>query len=215
MGIYGAVAIYPADHRRIEHPWTFRGLISMLCLSYEPIPATLEATRPRDAHTYDLAATARAALRTFETAGFLPAGVAEVARADRTPTFATCRITERPPPDLDWVCLDVEPRLLSPAISEIVYTQTQAECSAGTGVMDGSPDELALPTLSVSVFSRAVDLTNEFSKGDVAGWAFVEFGFEDCRLSEDIHRIRNPQHRIFSQLAEVFGCEAKWGVVGG
>jgi hypothetical protein len=206
MGIYGSVVIFPDDQPKKQA----RSLGGWFRRSAAPqvVPA-------RASHTFDLDATTRAAVQAFESVGLVPRGTSKSVEIDSKPTFATCAVTEEPPTGLRWAHAAVDAAVLSPDLSELVFTMTEAELAEALSMKVENPTALALPSLSVSVFSRPIDLTNEVSTPNVVGWAFVELNFEDCRLSDDIHRIRNEDHPLFSKLSEVFGCQVRWGVVGG
>jgi hypothetical protein len=213
MGIYGSVVVFPEAVAMNNQPQSQQSRLAKWWHRSQPKPPPMIHSRAE--HTLNLHQTTRSVLNVFELLGLIHKGTADSAIIDRDTSFATSSIIETPdkdsPADLQWAHAAVDAARLCPAISSLIFTMTEKEYNANP---DMEPDTLALPYLDISVFSHAVaPAPNEMPH--VISWAFVEFNFADCRLDEEIHRIRDDSHPLFSELGRVFGCPVKWDVVCG
>jgi hypothetical protein len=208
MGTYASVLVFPQEPRKPTLLGRFlRGEKT------NNLPALPE--KPRD-----LDGTARRILTCFERHGFVTQGVAETASHTESATFATCDLLgdgRAIPAGLEWRHLAVEPCDLRPTISEIIWTLTAGQFYEESEIPAGkSPEELALPYLDVMVFSREVKICDPVRNHAVCNpWAVIEFSFEDCRLSDEIHRIRELDHPFFRDLTLIFGRDPAWDYCAG
>jgi hypothetical protein len=174
---------------------------------------------PRPGATLDLAATAYEIFRLFIRHGFLSDN-AVLPEHSNKPTFATCRLFDgRPPnerwlfPDVDWFHLAIAAPQLRDKISEIVFTQTNEEFWDGLEPpQDEDPTSLSLPFVDIFVFEKAVAIPDGCSDKVFTTWSLIEFSFEDCRISDDIHRIRDMSHP-FSVTSRAFSALNKFGLL--
>jgi hypothetical protein len=208
MGTYASVLVFPWEPRK---PSLFTRLFR---------PEKIEALPLRPPESMDLDKTARKILHCFERHGFLRQGVAEEAIHSESLTFGTHCIrdnTRHFPAGLQFCHLTARALDLQLRVREIVWTQTVRELYAELTIPDDeNPEELALPHLDIMVFSRPVRIYDSVRTQVVCNpWVLIEFSFEDCRLSEEIHRIRNTEHAIFRDLELIFGCAASWDYCAG
>ncbi len=168
------------------------------------------AKKPQPHPRSELEAIARRALLAFEEGGMMRGGASASAKAERTATFATACVLEEPPAGLDWVEITVEPAALLPALSDLVFTQSEAETDPR-----GRKGVLTLPYLKATVLSAPILLRDHDGEEVCDSWCLIEFDYEDCRLSEEIHRIRDDSHPLLRRIEQVMGCEVGWGVVSG
>jgi hypothetical protein len=158
---------------------------------------------------------AREVLAAFERRGFLSAGIAEGATARHGHGASVRRIDFEPPPSLVWVHIPVDAKALLPAISAIVSTLTQGEWWAGFQTPE-NPELLALPYLDITLFSAPVKIRDgAIGRVICRTWAVIEFSYDDVRVSEEIHRIKNEADPLFEALGSILGSTVRWGIVAG
>ncbi len=78
----------------------------------------------------------------------------------------------------------------------------------------GNKSEITLPFVEITVLGMTYPIRS-FATGKVISetWAAVEFSYEDTRLNEEVHCIRDLKHPLFKELKAIFGCGVGWGVV--
>ena len=204
MGLNASIIVHPAA----EEPR--HGLLTRI-LGRAADPGMTILSRPPD----QLEAMARGVLAAFERRGFLSAGIAEGATARHGHGASFTGIEFEPPPSLVWVHIPVDPTALLPAIGAIVFTLTQGEWWAGFQTPE-NPELLALPYLDVTLFSAPVKIRDgAIGKVICRTWAVIEFSYDDVRVSEEIHRIRNEADPLFEALGSILGSAMRWGIVAG
>ncbi|MCG8592383.1 MAG: hypothetical protein MJE66_24080 [Proteobacteria bacterium] len=110
--------------------------------------------------------------------------------------------------DAHYAYACVRPEQLTKAMGQLVYVLDVD--------VQGQPIPIELPFLEISAFSTPAplrDLVLDEIVGDVC--AAIEFSYEDARLSEDIHRLRDPEHPILGALARVLGSRMECVVIAG
>jgi hypothetical protein len=95
----------------------------------------------------------------------------------------------------------IQPDQLTEKMGELVY-------------LDTSRGEIELPFVEITVLSEP-ETVQDFMSGEWLGdgYAAVEFSYEDVRLSEEIHRIRNRRHPFIKALEALLGEPINIGVV--
>jgi len=171
-----------------------------------------KAGRPSPANQ-SLEQTALRVVEAFERLGLARKGTAYSLTPDRESTSATSSILDDNPEGIEWVHVAVDPALLLASIGEVVYAATAKEFwEPDTAEQD---DAFAVPYLDVTVLSAEIPAINHDGSIACTAWAFVEFSYEDVRLSSEIHRIRDESHQILKDLESVFGTRVGWTVVSG
>jgi len=103
---------------------------------------------------------------------------------------------------------------LKPRISELVFTTTPREIE-GDLVDEEGADEQFVPTIDIVIFREIVYFTDSNPANrheqEVCSWAFIEFGFEDFRFTEEVHSLRNPNHLILKDFGDIFHSRMDWG----
>jgi len=51
--------------------------------------------------------------------------------------------------------------------------------------------------------------------GDLLDMAVIEFSYDDVRVSEEIHRIKNEADPLFEPRGSIVGSPMRWGIVAG
>jgi hypothetical protein len=163
-----------------------------------------------------LEAVAREVARAFERVGLLQPGTGTTAFADQE-LDVVGREKLTPRPGLACVNLRIDSAAILPGMSELVYTRTWAEHYEG---LDGltipegaSPDKFVFPILDVSVYSKTVRATHFDDTLACRSWAMIEFSYEDIRINEEVHRIRDWRHPLFRELRAVWRAEVDWVAV--
>ena len=102
----------------------------------------------------------------------------------------------------------VAPEQLTKRLGELVYILDVDE--------EGAPGPIELPFLEVSAFSTPAPLLDPMTGRVVADVsAAVEFSYEDARLNEDVHRVRDDQHPVLRSLSELLRADVMWTVIAG
>jgi hypothetical protein len=144
---------------------------------------------------------AREVIRAFEQAGLITPGTSRTTQptGESSVTFELALEDGTLP---EHVHFAVDASELSRDIEQLVYVSPEDE------------GELELPFLDISVFSQAVPLVDPMS-GESIGQttAAIEFSYEDVRLSDEVHRLRDPTHKVLVELAGVFGAPIRTAIV--
>lgn len=91
---------------------------------------------------------------------------------------------------------------LTPRMQEIVYVGDI-----------GFKVPIEVPNIEFSVLSKKLPIVDGYSGRTICTtWAVIAFSFGDSRYDEEIHRIRNDKHPVFSTLADWFGSPIGWDV---
>jgi hypothetical protein len=150
---------------------------------------------------------ARQVVAAFERRGLLRDGATSsvVISQDASATFEAYVEESGLSPE-EYAHLVIQPEHLTNALGALVYVLDVDE--------EGVAGPIELPYMEVSVFSRPAPIYDG-TLGEViaTSWAAVEFSYEDARLSDDVHRVRDEHHPIMSDLAAVFGSPLEWTVV--
>jgi len=200
MGLNASVVVFPVC------PGSRPGLLARL-LGSESVATMLPAA--------DLAGMARSVVGVFEGAGLLSPGTADAAVTDEGATFATCQVLEgEPPGDLRWVHIGVEDQALRSTLAEIVYTATEEEWFGDLEIREHA-NAVAVPHVDVTCLSRPIALSNTRKRVIARSWLFIEFSYDDARVSAEIHKIRDASHAVFVRLEELLQAPVRWAVVDG
>lgn len=158
----------------------------------------------------DLSSFVLRTVHALEKAGVIVAHVPS--ELDKEPTFVTADLEDIDETAIDWCHLYIEPAQLGPSAGTLVYPATEAVWSEEDSPV--TKDNLAVPLLDITVLNQVLTVVDDIEK-EVSSWAFVEFSYEDARLSSDIHTIRDASHSVFLELNCVRGCEVGWSVIPG
>jgi hypothetical protein len=145
-------------------------------------------------------------LAAFEKRGLVREGAATpVVSAKGSATFQPY-VDESALSPREYAYMVIQPERLTKALGTLVYVLDVDQ--------EGNPGPIVLPFMEVSVFSRPAPFYDG-TLGEVVAtsWAAVEFSYEDARLSEDVHGIRDEEHPILADLAALFGSPVEWTVV--
>jgi hypothetical protein len=150
---------------------------------------------------------AREVIAAFERRGLLRDGAASsvVVSRNSSATFEAYLEESRLSSE-EYAYVAIQPEQLTKALGALVYVLDVDE--------KGAPGPIELPYMEVSVFSRPAPIYDG-TLGEVVAtsWAAVEFSYEDARINDDVHRVRDERHPIISDLARVFGGAMEWTVV--
>lgn len=151
----------------------------------------------------------RRTLSALEASGVIGEGMTYVAEIDDEITAATADL-EGMESEHAWAHASIEPRNLGPSVSDLVYTATEEEWFQETS--ESLKNVLAVPFLDVTILDRAFPLRG-LGPAQLHAWAVVEFSYEDARLDQAIHTVRNSGHSVFTALRNVWRTAVKWTVV--
>lgn len=185
MGISASIVIYPAN---------------------APASATPAARKK----------LADAIVAAMEESGLLSTDASSALAHDPTATFATSEVVEgdgAKPPKVPWLHYPIEPELLTPAIGKLVYSDTAKNWWDEKDRK--KRDLVAVPYVDVCVFAKPHSFKDHNAKLVCKTNVLVEFSYADARLSDKIHRVRDPNHAFLRELSSVLGGPVKWGVVSG
>lgn len=163
-----------------------------------------------DRHRY-----ATAIVRAFIELGMIKPSAAPALKSDEEFTFATGRLEslKTEVESFEMCHYDIDSVHLTPAIGELVYCDT-AQGWWGE-VEEDQADVLAVPTLDITLFSKALPFHDMDGMFLFESSIVIEFGYGDARLSLDIHRVRDESHPLFERLRDILGSEMEWCVVDG
>jgi hypothetical protein len=143
-----------------------------------------------------------------ETGLLLPGNLSECLTEDTNPGIYWGQ------PSLQGTTISIEPKFVNPAIDSLVFTQTNDEFWDGNVPPGDKPQALALPGIRVFVIERSLPVPNSYNEEIICNtWAMIWFDMADCRLSDEIHTIRNEEHEVFNKLEAVFTSKVWWAVV--
>jgi hypothetical protein len=149
----------------------------------------------------DVEMTARQVLRVLENFGMTRPGVSEAAQptGDCSATFEELFEEGELPEHVHFV---VQPEEVNPKLRELVY------------VLPEDSDDLELPFIEVTVAATQMPLIDPMSGDELAQTvAAIEFSYEDVRLSEEIHRLRDAEHPLLAGLSGVFASPIRCAIV--
>ena len=115
------------------------------------------------------------------------------------------------PPKVPWLHYSIEPELLTPAIAKLVYSDTAKNWWDEKDRK--KRDLVAIPYVDVCVFAKSHAFKDHNAKLVCKTNVLIEFSYGDARLSDEIHRVRDPKHAFLRELSSVLGSPVKWGVV--
>ena len=185
MGISASIVIYPVDAP----------------------PSATPAARTK---------LADAIVAAMEKSGLLSADASSAIAHDPAATFATAQVVEgdgAKPVKAPWLHYPIQPEVLTPAIGKLVYSDTAKNWWDEKDRK--KRDLVAVPYVDVCVFAKPHSLKDHNAKAVCKTNVLVEFSYADARLSDEIHRVRDPKHPFLRTLSSVLGGPVKWGVVSG
>ena len=151
----------------------------------------------------------QAILRLFVEHGLLKQAAEKCApESGRASATFEAYVERSAPTAAQYAYVLVPPELLTKKLKELVYV-----LDVDT---DGNPAPIELPFLEVSAFSELVPLDDTMAGSGVPEVAAaVEFSYEDARLSDDLHRVRDETHPVLSALSRLLGAPMGWTVIAG
>ena len=159
---------------------------------------------------------AEAMVAAMEASGLIAADAASALDHDPAATFATAQVIEgegAKSGKVPWLHYSIEPELLAPTVGELVYSDTAKNW---WNEKDRKKRDLvAIPHVDICVFARPHPLKDHDAKLVCKTNVLVEFNYADARLSDEVHRVRDPEHLFLRELSSAWGCLVKWGVVSG
>lgn len=158
---------------------------------------------------------ARSTVACFERHGLIVSGSGESAALSREPKGPTLALDwiDREPQELgyeprapEFSHISVDPDKLLPKMAELVYL-VEAERFDDLSPID-------FPYVHVTVLDQEVSFVNGYDLSVMfRTWAAVEFSYGDVRLHDEIHRIRDDQHPVVSELTILWGAPVGFAVV--
>jgi hypothetical protein len=152
----------------------------------------------------------------LEESGLLSADALSTLAHEPTATFATAQVIEgdgAKRAKVPWLHYVIEPELLTPAVGELVYSATAENWWDETD--RNKRDVVAVPCVDVCVFAKPHPFKDHNGKVLCDTNVLLEFSYADARLSDEIHRVRDPKHPFLRKLSSELGGPMKWGVISG